>query len=404
MKHYFDLHIHSRYSRSTSPSLNPLTLNKWGKIKGISLLGTGDLTHPVWLKELEEHLTLGDDGFYGLKNSPKGNNSSVRFVPTGEVSAIYKQDGRTRKIHLVIVAPDLEVSQKFSKALGRLGNVESDGRPILGLSARQILEIALNTHPDMRVIPAHIWTPWFSLFGAKSGFDCIDECFGDLTNHITALETGLSSDPAMNRLISALDPYALISSSDAHSPDKLGREATILKGPLTRESLWSALAGGPSLGGTVEFFPEEGKYHLDGHLGCGAVLTPAETKALGGLCPVCGKPVTIGVLHRVTELADRQVPLSNRLPDFHLIPLVEILGQALGVGPKSKKVQVVYEKIIGEFGNEFKFLLESPLEDIEDAAGPLLRLGIERMRRGEVEAQGGFDGQFGKVLVITPRE
>ncbi len=397
---YVDLHIHSRFSRATSSALNPSSLSLWAGYKGLSLIGTGDLTHPGWLRELAENLTLRDDGFYSLNDQPHG----TRFVPTGEVSAIYKQDGRTRKIHLVVIAPDLEAAGNFSKTLGALGNVESDGRPILGMPARQILEIALHTHPDMVVVPAHIWTPWFSLFGAKSGFDHLEECFGDLSPHITALETGLSSDPGMNRLISALDRYALVSSSDAHSPEKLGREATILTGPLTRANLWSALAGGPGLGGTVEFFPEEGKYHLDGHLGCGPPLTPEETKALAGRCPVCGRPLTIGVLHRVTELADRSEPLADRLPDHHLIPLPEILGQVFGQGAQSKRVAQAFERLVGDFGSEFKLLLETPLDQIEDAAGPLLRLAVDRMRRGEIEAHGGFDGQFGTVLAIRSEE
>lgn len=400
MRHYIDLHIHSRFSRATSSALNPASLNLWAGLKGLSLIGTGDLTHPGWLRELRENLTLRDDGFYSLKDKPEG----TRFVPTGEVSAIYKQDGRTRKIHLVIIAPDLEASEKFSKTLGTLGNVESDGRPILGLSARNILEIALNTHPEMIVVPAHIWTPWFSLFGAKSGFDHLEECFGDLSSHITALETGLSSDPAMNRLISELDRYALISSSDAHSPDKLGREATVINGPLDWNNLAGALKGGPGLGGTVEFFPEEGKYHLDGHLGCGPALTPQETKELNGLCPTCGKPVTIGVLHRVTELADRVEPLEDRLPDMHLIPLSELIGQVFDQGPKSKKVVFHYEKLVAEFGSELSLLLESGLQDIEDFAGPLLRLAVERMRRGEIVAEGGFDGQYGVVQAIGPED
>ena len=397
MASYIDLHIHSRFSRATSPALNPASLNLWAGYKGLSLIGTGDLTHPAWLKELGETLVQRDDGFYSLTDEPTG----IRFVPTGEVSAIYKHDGRTRKIHLVIIAPDLGAATRFSKTLGSLGNVESDGRPILGLSAHNILEIALNTHEEMVVVPAHIWTPWFSLFGAKSGYDRLEDCFGDLSGHITALETGLSSDPAMNRLISDLDYYALISSSDAHSPDKLGREATIMQGELSWPNLLSALKGGPALGGTVEFFPEEGKYHLDGHLDCGPALTPAETRALGGLCPVCGKPVTVGVLHRVMELADRTEP-GSYLPDHHLIPLAELLGQVFGQGPKTIKVTESFNRLVADFGSEYKLLLEASLADIEDAAGPLLRLAVERMRRGEISAKGGYDGQFGTVTAIGP--
>lgn len=400
MSHYIDLHIHSRFSRATSPALNPVSLSRWAELKGLSLVGTGDLTHPAWLRELEDHLTQRDDGFYSLKNQPQG----PRFVPTGEVSAIYKQDGRTRKIHLVVIAPDLPAAWRFSKILGSLGNVESDGRPILGLSAKNILEIALTTDPEMIVVPAHIWTPWFSLFGAKSGFDHLEECFGDLSAHITALETGLSSDPAMNRLVSALDRHALISSSDAHSPDKLGREATILESALNWTALASALKGGPELGGTVEFFPEEGKYHLDGHLDCGPALRPEETRALGGLCPVCGKPVTIGVLHRVTELADRAEAPADRLPDQHLIPLSEILGQIFGQGPKSRRVVESFDKLAKSFNGELKLLLEAPLNDLEDAAGPLLRLAVDRMRRGEVDASGGYDGQYGTVTAVRPED
>lgn len=400
MRHYLDLHIHSRFSRATSPALNPISLSHWAGLKGLSLLGTGDLTHPAWLKELEEHLSLRDDGFYSLNDQPDG----PRFVPTGEVSAIYKQDGRTRKIHLVIIAPDLQAAGRFSKILGSLGNVESDGRPILGLSAKNILEVALEADPEMIVVPAHIWTPWFSLFGAKSGFDHLEECFGDLSSHITALETGLSSDPAMNRLVSKLDRCVLISSSDAHSPDKLAREATILTGPLTRAALVSALRGGPELGGTVEFFPEEGKYHLDGHLGCGPALDPEETKALGGLCPTCGKPVTIGVLHRVTELADRAEAPADRLPDQHLIPLAELLGQVFSQGPKTRRVTESFERLVHDFGGELNLLLEAPLADLEEAAGPLLRLAVDRMRRGEIEASGGYDGQYGTVTAIGPED
>ncbi|MDR2368330.1 MAG: UvrD-helicase domain-containing protein [Deltaproteobacteria bacterium] len=397
---FVDLHIHSRYSRATSPSLDPVTISRWAKTKGLDLVGTGDMTHPAWLGRLREALEMGPDGFYRLAGEPGG----PAFVPTGEVSAIYKQGGRTRKIHLVVVAPDLGAAERFGTSLGRLGNVTSDGRPILGLSARNILEIALEADPAMEVIPAHVWTPWFSIFGSKSGFDAVEECFGDLTGHIRALETGLSSDPEMNRLVSALDRYALVSSSDAHSPDKLGREATVIEGPLDFAGLKRALGGGDNLVGTVEFFPEEGKYHLDGHAQCGPALTPAETKALGGICPVCGKPLTVGVLSRVLELADRETAPGGRLPDWHLLPLAEVLAQTLDVGTASREVARAYERLVAEFGSEYGLLLDTPLDDVREVAGPVLARAIERMRLGEVEASGGYDGKYGRITVIGRRE
>jgi DNA helicase-2/ATP-dependent DNA helicase PcrA len=398
-RYFADLHIHSRFSRATSRSITPETLDYWGSRKGLTLLGTGDLTHPGWLAELNEKLTLTDEGLYRLKE----NSGGTRFIPTGEVSAIYKQDGRTRKIHLVVLAPDLPAAVRFSQALAARGNVCSDGRPILGLSARNILEIALTADPRMIIIPAHIWTPWFSLFGAKSGFDRLEDCFLDLSGHITALETGLSSDPAMNRLISALDKYFLVSSSDAHSAEKLGREATVLAGEPSQPGLWAALTEGKGLMGTVEFFPEEGKYHLDGHSQCGTVLTPAETREVKGICPVCGQMLTIGVLHRVMELADRDEP-PERLPDWHILPLPELLGQVLGQGPGSGAVAAGYDRLVAKFGSEFNLLLNVPPETIEAEAGSLLALGIRRMRQGDVRAAGGYDGRFGVIEVLSDRD
>ncbi|MDR2404806.1 MAG: UvrD-helicase domain-containing protein [Deltaproteobacteria bacterium] len=395
---YADLHIHSRYSRATSKELAPFTLSAYGAMKGLDLIGTGDMTHPAWLSELNESLELNESGLYSLK----GKKGSPQFIPTGEVSCIYKDDGKTRKIHLLFIAPDLEAAQRFSQALGQRGNVVSDGRPILGMSSRDILEIALMAEPRMICVPAHVWTPWFSLFGSMSGYDRLEDCFKDLSRHIKSLETGLSSDPEMNRLISALDGYSLVSSSDAHSPDKLGREATVIEGPLNRETLWSALSGGPELYGTVEFFPEEGKYHLDGHADCKVVFTPEETRAVNGICPICGKPLTIGVLNRVMELADRgKPPESLLLPDWHILPLSELLGQVFNQGPQTKAVKQALVHLLRIFGSEYHLLLDAPLDQIEKEGSLLLRVGVERMRKGEVETMGGFDGVFGKVLVLS---
>ncbi|MDR2339835.1 MAG: UvrD-helicase domain-containing protein [Deltaproteobacteria bacterium] len=395
---FADLHIHSRFSRATSKGLNPASLHASGKAKGLALLGSGDMTHPGWLKELKESLEPHDSGFYRLKGAPDG----PLFVPTGEVSCIYKQDGKTRRIHLVFVAPDLEAAARFSGALAVRGNVASDGRPIMGMSARDVLELALTADAGMAVIPAHVWTPWFSLFGSMSGFDRLEDCFRDLSGHIKCLETGLSSDPAMNRLLSSLDGYALVSSSDAHSPDKLGRESTIIKGPPERGALWRALAGGPGLLGTVEFFPEEGKYHLDGHSACGAVFSPEETKAMDGLCPICGRPLTVGVLSRVMQLADRsEPPEGSLLPDFHVLPLAELLGQVLGQGPSTKAVLEARARLVRAFGSEYSLLLSAPLDEIAERGSPLLSLGVARMRRQEVEALGGYDGVFGTISVIN---
>jgi superfamily I DNA/RNA helicase/PHP family Zn ribbon phosphoesterase len=434
---FADLHIHSRFSRATAKTLAPETLAASAAAKGLALVGTGDLTHPQWLDELDAKLELSDGGFYRLKKSvldtalsrapdPKGaasvqdpggppggvrgirgqngsgGASGTLFTPTGEISCIWKQGGRARKVHLVVWCPTLEGARKVSGRLGSLGNVRSDGRPILGLSARDALEAVLDADHGARVVPAHVWTPWFSLFGSMSGFDDPEECFGDLTGEIAALETGLSSDPYMNRLVSRLDRYALVSSSDAHGPDKLGREATLIAGAPESAALRAALAGGPELLGTAEFFPEEGKYHLDGHSGCGPAMTPEETRRHKGICPACGKPVTVGVLNRVMELADRTAPPEGSLlPDWHILPLRELLGQCLGRGPDTLGPRDAEARLLREFGSEYRVLLETSLADLEVAGGALLRLAIERMREGKVTAAGGYDGVFGTVEAVS---
>ncbi|MDR1049613.1 MAG: endonuclease Q family protein [Deltaproteobacteria bacterium] len=401
MSRFFaDLHVHSRFSRATSKSLEPAVMARWAALKGIGLLGTGDMVHPGWLDVLEESLAEGPDGLCHLAGNPGG----TAFLPTGEISLIYKQDGRTRKVHLLLAAPNLRTARKLSEKLDRMGNIRSDGRPILGLSARTLTEVALSVDPEIQIVPAHVWTPWFSIFGSKSGFDSVEECFGDLSGRVTALETGLSSDPEMNRLVSKLDRYALVSFSDAHSPEKLGREATVMGGDVSWASVKSALLGGKSLAGTVEFFPEEGKYHLDGHVKCGPALTPARTKECRGICPVCGKPLTVGVLSRVLDLADREEAPGGGPPDWHLVPLMEVLSQVLGRGVQTMAVREAYLALVGEFGSEFKLLMETPAEDVGSFGGPLLARAVANMRAGRVAASGGYDGQAGTVGVLSPAD
>ena len=413
-----DLHIHSRYSRATARNLDPEHLWLAAQRKGIDLLGTGDLTHPAWLEELAEKLVPTGDGAYELRPElaaaladqvPGPCQRPVRFIPSGEISSIYKRGGKTRKVHSLILLPDWRAAARLNQRLLNLGgNLSSDGRPILGLDARDLLEITLEADPSAIFIPAHIWTPWFSLFGSKSGFDAIEECFADLTGHITALETGLSSDPAMNWRLSALDGYALVSHSDAHSPAKLAREADMLTCPPTYPDLAAALAqpAGPGLAGTLEFFPHEGKYHLDGHRKCAVRLEPDETRELGGRCPVCGGLLTVGVLSRVEDLADRppgQRPAGAK--DFEsLIPLDEVVGEVLQRGPATKGVRQALERLLETLGPELYILRQAPLEDLARAGGPLLAEAISRMRAGQVVLEGGFDGQFGKVGIFAPGE
>lgn len=404
-----DLHIHSRYARATSRDCDAPHLDLWARKKGIALLGTGDFTHPAWRGELEEQLAPAEEGLYRLKEEHRlqgGPGADVRFVLSGEISSIYKKGGRVRKVHSVILLPDFDSARRLSARLEAIGNLHSDGRPILGLDCRDLLEITLEACPRAMFIPAHIWTPHFSLFGAFSGFNTIEECFGDLSGEIHALETGLSSDPPMNWRVSQLDRYTLVSNSDAHSPQKLGREGNLLDTELSYPALKRAIETGEGFGGTLEFFPEEGKYHLDGHRNCGVVLTPAETEALGGRCPVCGKKLTIGVEHRVEELADREEgfrPAGAR-PFESLAPLPEVIGACCGYSEGSKKVRACYEHMIGELGPEFSILRETPLSDISRVAGPAVAEGIDRLRQGRVERKAGFDGQFGSVILLTPAE
>ena len=395
MGFYADLHVHSKYSRATSRNCDLEHLAIWGRKKGIGIVGTGDFTHPAWRAELKEKLVPAEPGLFRLrpdiekeveKRLPPGcrsESTAVRFMLSVEISTIYKKYDKTRKIHHLIYTPDFEATNRVVDRLLRIGNLHSDGRPILGLDSRHLLEIALESGPDSYLVPAHIWTPWFAALGSKSGFDAIDECYGDLAPHIFAVETGLSSDPPMNWRVSSLDRFRLVSNSDAHSPEKLGREVCVFDTELDYFALREALETGRGYEGTLEFFPEEGKYHLDGHRHCHVRLSPGETREHGGRCPSCGKPLTVGVMHRVEDLADRpeeSAPPETAGPMQSLVPLPEILSEIHQVGPKSKKIASHYEHLLGRLGPELPLLCSLPLEEIESAASPLVAEALSRLR------------------------
>jgi len=417
MEFYADLHVHSKFSRATSKKLDLENLCISAQLKGIQVVGTGDFTHPGWFSEIKEKLVPIGDGLFKLKADlfercekqvPRACRGNVYFILSCEISNIYKKKGKTRKNHNLVCLPDIELVEKFNTKLNRIGNIKSDGRPILGLDARNLLEIVLDTSNDGYLIPAHIWTPWFSLLGSKSGFNSLDDCFEDLTSHIFAVETGLSSDPAMNWRVSGLDHLTLVSNSDAHSPDKLGREANLFNTDISYTAIRSALKEGDpkQFLGTIEFYPEEGKYHLDGHRKCQVRLWPKKTKMNNGICPVCGKKVTQGVLYRVEELADRPegIKPENSSPFYHVIPLKEILSAILEVGVGSKKVNRSYEKLIKKLGTEFDILQKLSIETIESAGIPLLGEAVQRMRKKEVTILPGYDGQFGKIKFFETSE
>ncbi len=416
MRFFADLHIHSRFSRATSQALTLPELHRWAQLKGLLLLGTGDVTHPEWLGEIADQLVPAEDGLFRLRDDlardadarvPPACRGPVRFVLQGEISSIYKHDGAVRKVHSVVYCPGLDGARRLLAALDRLGNVRSNGRPILGLPARDVLEVLLEADPAGRLIPAHVWTPWFSLLGSKSGYDSVEACFGDLAGEIFALETGLSSDPAMNWRVSALDRYALVSNSDAHSPRNLGREANRFDCEPAYDAVFGSLRpGDPRFLGTVEFFPEEGKYHLDGHRKCGCRLEPRESRQVSGRCPACGGPLTLGVLHRVEALADR--PEGAR-PDSarefqRMVPLAEVVAAAFGVGSGAKRVAAACDRLRAELGPEFHVLRDAPLEDVAVAAGPVVAEGVRRVRAGELRVEPGYDGAFGTVRLFTPEE
>lgn len=408
MKMIADLHIHSRFSMATSKEGTPENLDFWARKKGISLIGTGDFTHPVWREELKERLVSEGNGLYRLRDeyvkeeSRKFPGEGTRFVVSGEISSIYKKNGKTRKVHNVILLPSLEAADAMAQRLEKIGNIHSDGRPILGLDSHDLLEMMLDVCPDGILIPAHIWTPHFSVLGAKSGFDSVEECFEELAPYIHALETGLSSDPAMNWRISKLDRYQLVSNSDAHSPSKLGREANLLDIDCSYEGLYQAIQTGKGLEGTVEFFPEEGKYHFDGHRKCGVSLSPVEAERLGGICPVCGKKLTMGVDHRVEQLADREEGFVKKDGKKYesLVPLPEVVAACMGYSTASKKVHGCFEQMMQTLGTEFDILRNVPAEDIKSCAGERIAEGIENVRTGNVKRIPGYDGEYGKIQLF----
>ncbi len=406
-----DLHIHSRFSLATSRDLSFASLHRSALRKGIRLVGTGDCTHPGWMREIREELEPDGSGFLRLKpelardaeaDIPPSCRGDVRFVLQTEISSIYKRDGRVRRIHNLVFLPSLDVADRLALSLSAIGNLASDGRPILKLDARDLLGIVLETDPTAFLIPAHIWTPWYSLFGSRSGFDTIEECFGDLAHEVFAVETGLSSDPPMNRRVSALDRLTLVSNSDAHSAEKLGREANLFDTDLTYGATLETLRTGRGFGGTIEFFPEGGKYHFDGHRRCGVRLDPEKGRLPDDRCPVCGRPLTIGVLSRVLELADRPAgfakdgaPGSERL-----VCLADVASEVLGVGAGSRKVRAFTDRMLEDLGPELYILREAPLEDLRRAGGELMAEAVRRIRSGDVRLEPGYDGVYGLVRTL----
>ncbi len=404
-----DLHLHSKYSRAVSPDMTLPKISEWAEKKGIDIISAADFTHPLWFKELKEQLMEAEQGLYKLKNK----DSKTRFILTTEISCIYTKNGKGRRAHVLIFAPNLETVEKINSKLGWIGNLKSDGRPILGLDAKELLKIVLSISKDCLVVPAHIWTPWFSVFGSKSGFNSLAECFDELAKEVYAVETGLSSDPAMNWRIEELDDKTIVSGSDAHSLLHLGREACVFeidKEKLSYNEIVQIIKekNREKFLYTVEFFPEEGMYHFDGHRDCKVCLSPQETKKYNGICPKCGRGVTVGVMARVQELADKDrkegFKLENAIPFKSLIPLYEIIADVLDVGVKTKSVMTVYDNLVQKFGNEFFTLLDASKEEIKNIAGPKIAEAVFRCREGKVKLIPGYDGEYGKVKIFGEEE
>ena len=408
MRFIADFHIHSKHSRATSPKMDLENIAKWAKIKGINVIAVGDYTHPEWLKILKEKLEPAEPGLYRLRRQASASEQGVRFILTSEVSCIYSKNGRIRKIHILIFSPSLKIVEKINARLSLIGNLKADGRPVLGLDAKELAKIVLNASENCLIVGAHLMTPWFSLFGSRSGFDSLEECFEDYSRHIYAGETGLSADPAMLWRIPDGRRIALISNSDAHSPQKIGREANVFNAELNYFSIIKAIKRKDprEFLYTIEFYPEEGKYHYDGHRSCQLSLSPAETRRYNGVCPRCGRPLTIGVLNRVEQLADKPVGFQPKeaVPFKSLVPLTEIIAEVFGVGSGTVQVEKEYKKLIKELGSEFNILLAAKREDLEKFTLPEVAEGIIRAREGRVIREPGYDGVYGKIRVFLEKE
>jgi uncharacterized protein (TIGR00375 family) len=408
MQFIADFHLHSRYSRATSKDMDLENLDKWARIKGIKVLGSGDFTHPEWFKNLREKLEPAEPGLFKLKS-----NSETRFILTAEISCVYSKTEKVRKIHIIIFAPSFEIAKKINTHLDWVGNLKSDGRPILGLDAKELTKIVFNISEDCLVVPGHLMTPWFSLFGSKSGFDSLEDCFEEYSKYIYAGETGLSASPDMLWRMPDGRRITLISNSDAHSPAKLGREANIFEGSeLSYQLISTAIkyrnqdSSNLKLTSTIEFFPQEGKYHYDGHRACEVSFSPQESKRSGNICPNCGKPLTIGVLNRVEELSDKSEGFKpvNIVPFKNLVPLEELIASALGVTTGTKQVKAEYKNLIDKFGSEFNVLLEASRSELDLVTSPEITEGIIRVRKGKVYVEPGYDGVYGKIMIFPQGE
>lgn len=419
MQFIADLHIHSKYSRAVSPKMNLEEIDAWASDKGIQLMGTGDFTHPKYFSEIKTKLETAEPGFLKLKDefklkNIKGELADTRFILSTEISSIYSKNGKCRRVHNIVFAPDIQSAQKINEKLSEIGNLASDGRPILGLDCEELARIVFGANKDCVIVPAHAWTPWFSVFGSMSGFDSLEECFGEYADKIFAVETGLSSDPAMNWRVSGLDNVALISNSDSHSLERIGREANVFDCEFSYKGMMGAIKNSaPSRKGkragflyTVEFFPEEGKYYFDGHSDCEFSCKPEETKKLKEICPKCGKKMTVGVLSRIEKLADRAEGFSGpeRVPFKNLITLDSIIGEALGVGKSSNKVKKEYWKLIKALTSEFNILLNADIKEIALNSKAEIAEGVKRVRDGKVRIEPGFDGRFGTISIFSDEE